>query len=699
MMTLCARSGDHRSRILRVELPMTYPPTAKGDVVETLHGVAVPDPYRPLEDANSPETKAWVEAQNALSGSYLKAIPERERIAEGLTKLWNFERFSGVERAGEKVFYYRNDGLQNQAALYVTDDPAKDGRVLLDPNLLSDDGTVALGGTSITRDGRLLAYALSVGGSDWHTWRVRDVATREDLPDVIAWSKFSGASWDHDGAGFYYSAYDAPKPGEALQEANYDQKLYYHRLGTPQGDDLLVYARPDRPEWGFGGEVTEDGRFLVVTVWHGTQRENRVFLRDLRAEGAEVEPLLDEADASYAFLGNDGDRLLFRTDKDAPTGRIVAVRKGGEMETVVPAEGQAIQSAAMAGGSLFVTRLEDATSAVAQYDLQGTPIRKVELPGLGTARVGGAYADEKDLFYTYTSYTSPPTVYRLDVETGASKPFRTPEVAFDAAAYETRRLFYASKDGTRIPLFVTCRKGLTLDGENPTLLYAYGGFNISMTPGYSSSVAEWLAMGGVFAVACIRGGGEYGKAWHDGGRLRNKQNCYDDFIAAGEYLIAEGYTSTPKLACQGGSNGGLLVGAVVNQRPDLWAAALPEVGVMDLFRFHKFTIGWGWVSDFGSPDSAEDFPYILKISPLHNVRPGTRYPAVLAITGDHDDRVVPAHSYKYVAAMQAAQAGPAPILIRIETAAGHGAGKPTAKLIDEVADKLAFLAKNLGMKI
>ena len=451
MMTLCARSGDHRSRILRVELPMTYPPTAKGDVVETLHGVAVPDPYRPLEDANSPETKAWVEAQNALSGSYLKAIPERERIVEGLTKLWNFERFSGVERAGEKVFYYRNDGLQNQSALYVTDDPAKDGRVLLDPNLLSDDGTVALGGTSITRDGRLLAYALSVGGSDWHTWRVRDVATGEDLPDVIAWSKFSGASWDHDGAGFYYSAYDAPKPGEALQEANYDQKLYYHRLGTPQGDDLLVYARPDRPEWGFGGEVTEDGRFLVVTVWHGTQRENRVFLRDLRAEGAEVEPLLDEADASYAFLGNDGDRLLFRTDKDAPTGRIVAVRKGGEMETVVPAEGQAIQSAAMAGGSLFVTRLEDATSAVAQYDLQGTPIRKVELPGLGTARVGGAYADEKDLFYTYTSYTSPPTVYRLDVETGASKPFRTPEVAFDAAAYETRRLFYASKDGTRIP--------------------------------------------------------------------------------------------------------------------------------------------------------------------------------------------------------------------------------------------------------
>ena len=678
---------------------MNYPPTKKGDVVETLHEIPVPDPYRWLEDANSSETKAWVEAQNAVSGAYLKAIPERAKIVEELTEIWSYERYAGVERAGGKVFYYRNDGLQNQSVLYVTESLEAEGRVLLDPNTLSEDGTVALSSTSITRSGKLLAYAVSKGGSDWQEWHVRDVETGRDLPDVIEWSKFSGASWDHEGDGFYYSAYDAPEEGAALQEANYDHRLYYHRLGTAQKEDALVYARPDEREWGFGGEVTEDGRYLVVTVWHGTQRENRVFVKDLREKDASVEPLLDQADASYDFLGNDGDRLLFKTDKDAPTGRIVAVRIGGEMETVVPAETQAVQSATMAGGSFFVTRLEDATSAVTQYDLGGTPIRKVGLPGLGTARVGGAYANARDLFYTYTSYTSPPTVYRLDLKTGASTPFRTPTVAFDASKYETRRLFYTSKDGTRIPLFVTCRKGLKLDGTNPTLLYAYGGFNISLTPGFSPVIAEWLERGGVYAVANIRGGGEYGKAWHDGGRLKNKQNCYDDFIAAGEYLIAEGYTAKSKLACQGGSNGGLLIGAVVNQRPDLWAAALPEVGVMDLFRFHKFTIGWGWTSDFGSPDSAEDFPYIRAISPLHNVKPGMRYPAVLAITGDHDDRVVPAHSYKYIAAMQAAQAGPAPILIRVETSAGHGAGKPTAKQIDEVADKLAFLAKNLGMTL
>ena len=678
---------------------MHYPETAKGDVVETLHGVRIADPYRWLEDANSPETKRWVEAQNALSQGYLKSIPGRAKIAESLTKLWNYERFSGVERAGDKVFYYRNDGLQNQAVLYVTDDPAKEGRVLLDPNTLSEDGTAALNGTSITRDGALLAYAVSKGGSDWQTWRVRDVATGKDLTDTIEWSKFSGASWDHDGKGFYYSAYDAPKEGEALQAANYDQKLYHHRLGTPQTEDVLVYSRPDEREWGFGGEVTEDGRYLVVTVWQGTQRENRVFVKDLRTKDAKVEPLLDKADASYDFLGNDGDRLLFQTDNDAPTGRVVAVRKGETMETLVPASPQSIESATMAGGKLFVTRLEDVASVVEEYDVHGKSLRKIVLPGLGTARIGGAHRGDPDLFYAYTSYTSPTTVYRLDLKTGGSTPFRTPKVAFDAAKYETRRLFYRSKDGTRIPLFVTCRKNLKLDGTNPTLLYAYGGFNVSLTPGFSLATAEWLEMGGVYAVANIRGGGEYGKAWHDGGRLKAKQNCYDDFIAAGEYLVKESYTSTAKLACQGGSNGGLLIGAVVNQRPDLWAAAIPEVGVMDLLRFHKFTIGWGWTSDFGSPDSAEDFPSILKISPLHNVKPGTRYPAVLAITGDHDDRVVPAHSYKYIAAMQAAQAGLAPILIRVETSAGHGAGKPTAKAIDEVADKLAFLAKNLGMTL
>ncbi len=680
---------------------MQYPASPQGDVVETLHGVTVPDPYRWLEDANAEATKAWVTAQNEVTHAYLDAIPERARIEAELTRLWRYERFGGVERAGRHIFYSRNDGLQNQSVLYVTDDLAKPGRVLLDPNLFTEDGTAALSGASFTHDGRLLAYSVSVGGSDWQEWRVRDVETGEDLPDVIRWSKFSGASWTQDGAGFFYSAYDAPDEGEALQEANYHQKLYYHRLGADQQDDALVYARPDQPEWGFGGEATEDGRHLVVTVWQGTQRENRIYLKDLRAEGAAVEPLLDANDASYDFLGNDGDRLLFRTDKDAPTGRVVAVdaKDASRWETVVPAGEAAIGSAVLAGKTLFVTRLEDATSAVEQFDLRGNPVRKVALPGLGTARVSGAQGEAEDLFYTYTSYTSPPTVYRLDLATGESSPFREVSVAFDAAQFETERAFYTSRDGTRIPMFVTHRKGLKRDGTNPTLLYAYGGFNIAVTPGYNSQMAEWLSLGGVFAVACIRGGGEYGKAWHDGGRLQNKQNCYDDFVAAGEYLVAEGITSPAKLACKGGSNGGLLVGAVVNQRPDLWGAALPAVGVMDLLRFHKFTIGWGWVSDYGSPEVAEDFPNLYRISPLHNLKPGAHYPAVLVTTGDHDDRVVPAHSYKYTAAIQAAQAGPNPVLIRVETDAGHGAGKPTAKQIAEAADELAFLVRSLEVTV
>ena len=680
---------------------LPYPDSPKGDVVETLHGVAVPDPYRWLEDANSPETKAWVEAQNALTHAYLDAIPERAGIAERLRRLWDYGRVSGVRRAGDRFLYFYNDGLQNQAVLYVTDDLGDEGRVLLDPNALSTDGTVALSGTSVTRDGSLLAYSVSRGGSDWQEWRVRDIVTGKDLPDAIAWSKFSGASWAKDGSGFYYAAYDPPAEGQALQEANFDQRLMFHRLGTTQTDDALVYARPDHPEWGFWGSATEDGRYLVITVRTGTNREKRIFVKDLET-GGEVRDLLPDNDASYDFVGNDGSRLFFLTDKDAPTGRVVAVDANDprpeRWKTVVPAGETAIEDVSMAGEFLFVTRLVDAASEVEQIDLQGGFIGKIALPGLGTASVGGARRLAKELFFAFSSYTSPTTIYRLDFASGEAASFRPPVVAFDAGAYETRRLLYESKDGTRVPLFVTAKKGLALDGMNPTLLYGYGGFNVSITPGFSPKVAAWLEMGGVYAVACIRGGGEYGKAWHDGGRLRNKQNCYDDFVAAAEFLVTKGYTSKAKLACQGGSNGGLLVSVVVNQRPDLWGAALPKVGVMDLVRFPLFTIGWAWTSDFGDPQAPEDLANILRISPLHNLRSDVAYPPVLATTGDHDDRVVPAHSYKYIAALQAAQAGDAPVLIRVETAAGHGAGKPTAKLIDEAADEWAFLFRSLGME-
>ncbi len=680
-------------------LAIPYPESPRGDVVDTLHGVAVPDPYRWLEDADSAETRSWVAAQNAMTHAYLNAIPESAGIVERLRRLWDYGRVSGVRRAGERYLYFYNNGLQNQAVLYVTDDLASEGRVLLDPNALSTDGTVALGGTSVTRDGRLLAYSVSRGGSDWQEWAVRDVATGEDLPDTVRWSKFSGASWAADGSGFYYAAYDPPAEGQALQEKNLDQRLLFHRLGTAQAEDEIVYARPDHPEWGFWGSATEDGRYLVVTVRTGTNREKRIFVKDL--PDGEVRDLLPENDAGYDFVGNDGSRLFFLTDKDAPTGRVIAVDahdpRPETWETIVSAGAAAIEDVSLAGESMFVTRLVDATSEVEQLDLYGRFVRTIRLPGLGTAGIGGAKRKASELFFAFSSTTSPATIYRLDLATGEATPFRPPTVAFDAEAYETQRLFYTSKDGTRVPLFVTARTGLALDGNNPTLLYAYGGFNVSITPSFSPRVAAWLEMGGVYAVACIRGGGEYGKAWHDGGRLANKQNCYDDFIAAAEYLIAEGYTSKAKLACQGGSNGGLLVGAVVNQRPDLWGAALPKVGVMDLVRFPLFTIGWAWTSDFGSPDDPDDLANILRLSPLHNVVPGTVYPPVLATTGDHDDRVVPAHSYKYVAALQAAQGGPAPILIRVETAAGHGAGKPTAKLIDEAADEWAFLVKSLGM--
>jgi prolyl oligopeptidase len=675
-------------------MPINYPPTKREDLVEDLHGRQVADPYRRFEDAGSPETKAWIEAQNKVTFGYLEQIPGRADLKSRLTALMNYERYGAPFKKAGRYLWTKNDGLQNQAVLYVADGLKSEPRVLLDPNTLSEDGTVALTGASVNESGKLLAYATSSGGSDWMQWHVRDIDTGEDLPDLIEWSKFSGASWTKDGKGFYYSRYDAPAADTELQVENYYQKLCYHRLGTPQSEDRLVYERKDHKDWGFGGGVTEDGRYLIIHVWCGTERENRVFYTDLSdSEGAVVE-LLPDADASYGFLGNVGPVFYFETDKDAPLSKVIAIDlahpEPSNWKTVLPEATDKLESSGLVGGKLVATYLKDARSLVKVYSLTGEFEREVPLPGLGTVSGFGGRMDDPETFFTFTSYTYPATTYRYDVATGESAEFRRPKVDFKPEDYETKQVFFASKDGTRVPMFITHRKGLTLNGQNPTLLGGYGGFGIPVTPGFSPADVCWLERGGVVAVANLRGGGEYGNKWHDAGRLANKQNVFDDFIAAAEWLIANGYTSTPKLGIRGGSNGGLLVGACLVQRPDLFGVCLPAVGVLDMLRFHKFTIGWGWQSDYGYPDKADDFEVLYRYSPYHNLRPGASYPATMIMTGDHDDRVVPAHSFKFAAALQHSQAGSAPVLIRVETRAGHGAGKPLSMAIEEIADAFAF---------
>jgi len=689
---------------LAAQSPMTYPPTRKAEVTDDFFGTKVADPYRWLEDDNSAETKAWVEAQNKVTFAYLEQIPQRAKIRERITQLWDFEKFSAPFKRGKRYFYSYNTGLQNQSVLYVTEDPKAKGRVLLDPNTLSKDGTVALSGLSLTEDGRLMAYSVSVAGSDWQTWKVRDVATGKDLTDEIQWSKASGASWLKDGSGFYYSRYEAPKEGGALTGVNNNHMLCFHKLGTPQAEDKLVYQRPDQPEWYLGGTITDDGRWLVITGNKGTNPETSVFLQDLGKPGSPVEPFLDKMDATYGVVDNEGDRFFVVTNQGAPRNRLVAIRKGqadpARWKEIIPqAKGKdVLEGVSLVGGRFVATWMRDAHSAVEFYDLKGKKTGALALPALGTVGGFGGRREDTETFYTFGSFTYPGTIYRLDLKTGKSAVFRTPKVAFKSADYEVKQVFYPSKDGTKVPMFLVHKKGLKLDGQNPTLLYGYGGFNISLTPGFSVSRMVWLEMGGVFAMPNLRGGGEYGMEWYDAGRKDKKQNVFDDFIAAAEWLVAHKVTSTPKLAINGGSNGGLLVGACLTQRPDLFGAAVPEVGVMDMLRFHKFTLGWGWKSDYGSSETKEGFDTLMKYSPLHTIKPGATYPPTLVTTGDHDDRVVPAHSHKFTATLQAAQAGPAPILTRIEVSAGHGAGKPTAKAIAERADVFAFLVKQLGMK-
>jgi len=681
--------------------PFAYPAARRADQSDDYHGTVVADPYRWLEDPDSPETRAWIEAENAQTFDFLAQIPAREAIGKRLTALWDYERFGMPYLEGGRYFYGRNDGLQPQSVLYVSETLDGEPRVLLDPNTLSEDGTVALAGYAISEDGRHMAYGLATAGSDWNEWRVRDVDTGQDLADHLRWVKFSGASWAKDGSGFYYSRYDAPAPGEELQQANYYQKLFFHALGQPQESDALVYERPDEKEWSFGGYVSEDGDYLLIYVRQGTERKNRLYYKSLADLDAPIVPLLDEFDASYSFLGREGTQFWLQTDNAAPRGRVIAVDIAdpdpARWQEVIPQADETLQGVSLTGERFFASYLKDAHTQIKVFGLDGTLERSVELPGLGSAGGFGGKRHYTETFYAYTSYTVPTTLYRYDIPTGTSTVYRQPKVAFDPDDYETHQVFYKSKDGTRIPLFLTHKKGIPLDGQNPTYLYGYGGFDISLTPSFSPGQVVWLELGGVLAVANLRGGGEYGKAWHDAGRRHNKQNVFDDFIAAGEWLIANGYTSTPKLAIGGGSNGGLLVGACLTQRPDLFGACLPAVGVLDMLRFHKFTIGWGWVSDYGSADTPEDFPVLHAYSPLHNLQPGTAYPATLITTGDHDDRVVPAHSFKFAAALQAAQGGDAPTLIRIETRAGHGAGKPTAKVIEEAADRWAFLVQVLGM--
>jgi len=651
-------------------------------------------------------TKAWVKAQNEVTFAYLDTIPERARIQKRMTELWNYEKFGIPVRYGKHYVYSYNSGLQNQSVLFVTENLADKGRILLDPNTLSTKGTVSLAGMSLSEDGRYLAYSLSNAGSDWVVWKVREVATGQDLPDELKWSKFSGAAWNKEATGFYYQRYDAPKSGEALTGVNKFQKVYFHKLGTPQDQDVLVFERKDQPDWGFGAEVTDDGRWLIVSQTQGTERKNRVFIQDLSKPGSAFQPLFGAFDGQYIVLGNDGGTFYVQTDFQAPRSRIIAVDaerpEPAAWREIVPqsANRDVIAGASLHGNQVAVTWKIDALNRVKLYDLKtGALKREIKRETLGSQSGLAGKRGDREAYFTFTSYNQPPTIYRYDLKSGKEQVFRAPKVDIKPEAYEVKQVFYASKDGTKVPLFIAHKKGLKLDGTNPTLLYGYGGFNSPLSPGYSPVTQVWMEMGGVYAVACIRGGSEYGKDWWEQGKREKKQNVFDDFIAAGEHLIAQKYTQPAKLAIQGASNGGLLVGACLTQRPDLFGAALPAVGVLDMLRYHKFTIGWAWQSDYMCSDTKEGFENLIKYSPLHTIKPGTKYPATLVTTGDHDDRVVPAHSHKFTATLQAAQAGDAPILTRIETDAGHGAGKPTSKRIAENADIYGFLFKTLGMKL
>lgn len=679
-----------------------YPKPKKVSQTDDYHGTVVSDPYRWMETADTPDLTSWIEAENKLTSSYLEQIPQREEIKNRLTKIWNYERYSSPSKRGRHYFYSRNDGLQNQNVMYITDSISDPGRVFFDPNKLSTDGTVALNGTSFTDDGKLMAYGLAVAGSDRTEWHVRDVETGQDLPDTLRPNRQGGVSWLKDNSGFFYNRFPDAKKGDELKGTYSFQKLYFHKIGTPQSEDYVVYERPENKEYFVGGRVSEDGNWLIITVGKGTSDDNMVYFKNLTAEKAPIMPLVDTLDADYTFLGNDEAKFYFRTDKDAPRGKVVvvdALEANRSWKDVVPEAEETLGGVSFINDRFVLNYLKHASTQIKIHEKDGKFVREVKLPGIGSAGGFGGKRTDTETFYTYSSYNAPPTIYRYDMKTGKSTLFRQAAVDFKPADYVVKQEFFASKDGTRVPMFIVHKKGIKLDGTNPTILNGYGGFNISQTPGFNVSRVVWMDMGGVYVSVNLRGGGEYGEAWHEAGTKLKKQNVFDDFIAAAEWLIANKYTSPKKLAIQGGSNGGLLVGAVLNQRPELFGAALPAVGVMDMLRFTEFTIGRAWTADYGSPDDPAEFKAIYAYSPLHNIKAGTKYPATLVTTADHDDRVFPAHSFKYTATMQEAQGSDAPILIRIETKAGHGGGKPTAKIIQEQADIFGFLVKNLDMTV
>jgi prolyl oligopeptidase len=679
---------------------LTYPSTKKGSVQDTYFGTTIADPYRWLEDDNSEETKAWVYAQNAVTTTYLSTIPFRDKVKQRLSVLWNYPKYGSPRQEGEYYYFSKNDGLQNQSVLYRQRGLDGSPEVFLDPNRFSSDGTVALAGLSFSKNARYVAYQISSSGSDWQEALIMDLNTGTLIDDTIRYIKFSGITWQGD-EGFYYSRYPVPDASSKLSKQNQFHKVYFHAVGTQQDRDALIYEDNDHPLRNVGADLTEDGRFLIVSTTEGTSG-NELWVKDLSKGASAFSRLIEGFKTEPEIVDHNGKGwLIVKTNQDAPNYKVVLIDPArpavADWITIISEKSEVLQSVGTGGGYLFCSYLKDASTKVYQYTYDGKLVREIQLPGIGTASGFGGKRNQSSFFYTFTSYTYPPTIFSYDITTGVSTVFRKTETAFDSEAYETRQVFFTSKDGTKVPMFITGKKGFQLNGANPVLLYGYGGFNIAQTPGFSISNAFWLEQGGLYVVVNLRGGSEYGEAWHQGGMLGNKQNVFDDFIGAAEYLIANSYTNKNLLAIRGGSNGGLLVGACMTQRPDLFKVALPAVGVLDMLRYHLFTIGWAWAVEYGRSDNADQFNYLIKYSPLHQLKDGVSYPATLVTTADHDDRVVPAHSFKFAARLQEAHRGAAPVLIRIETKAGHGAGKPTSKQIEEAADIWSFVMQNMAL--
>lgn len=691
-LALAVAACSHESMSLRAEPQRTYPAAPRTDVVDDYHGTKVPDPYRWLEDPDSAPTRAWIEAQNALTEQHLAALPARGEIRARLETLWNYERFGVPQRRGETLFFTRNSGLQNQPPLFVQAGDEGAPRLLLDPNTLRDDGTAAIADFAPSKDGKLLAYQVSEAGSDWTKIRVRDVASGKDLADAVDWVKFSRVAWLPDASGFYYSTY--PEHDTSGKKELAHHTLYFHRLGDPQSKDVVVHAAPDHPTWSFGAIVSGDGELLLVVQTEGTEQKTRVHARKLADTKAPLATLFGAFDADYDYLGKRGDRLWFRTDAGAPKAKIIAIDwrdpAPSKWTTVVPESADSMEFAAMAGDALVVSYLRDAKNVVQVFDLDGKARGEVALPPQGSVDGIAALETDPRFAFVYQSFTTPAEVWLADSKSLEAKRWRSPKVAFDPKGFVTEQIWCTSKDGTRVPMFVARRADVSPSSDTRVMLYGYGGFNIPLKPRFSPATLAWIERGGVWASVNLRGGGEFGREWHDAGTKERKQNVFDDFYAAAEDLVKRGWTSPSKIAIHGRSNGGLLVGAAMTQRPELFGCALPGVGVLDMLRFQKFTIGRAWISDYGCAEDRDEFPYLVRYSPLHNLRAGVAYPPTLVTTGDHDDRVVPAHSFKFAAELQHVQTGGAPALIRIETRGGHGAGKPTSMQIDEIADMWAF---------